>query len=278
MTFFDYLALPFVQYALIVSILTALAASLIGVPLVLKRYSMMGVGLSNVAFAGIAMAAVINLTNSLLLVIPVTVAISILLLTSKRNSKVKGDAAIAMIAVGALAFGFFLLNTFPVHFDGNIAALLFGDTTQMVTLTLTDVLIGLGMTVLVVGFFVFFYNKIFAITFDPDFSKATGIKTKVYEILLAVLIAIVVSFSMRLVGSLLTAALIIFPALSAMRIFKDFKMVVICAAVISVICSTFGMMAAIMWEGTPVGATIVMANVVIFGACFATGMILRRKR
>jgi zinc transport system permease protein len=276
MTFFDYLALPFVQFALIVSVLTALVAALIGVPLVLKRYSMMGVGLSNVAFAGIAMAMVINLTHSLLLVIPITIAVSILLLTSSRNSKVKGDAAIAMIAVGSLAFGFFLLNTFPVHFDGNIAALLFGDTTQMVTLTLTDALISLGMAVLVVGFFVFFYNKIFAITFDPTFSKATGIRTMVYEILLAVLVAIVVSFSMRLVGSLLTAALIIFPALSAMRIFKDFKKVVICAGVISVICSTFGMMAAIMWEGTPVGATIVMANVVIFGLCFGTGIVMRR--
>ncbi|MCL2631006.1 MAG: metal ABC transporter permease [Firmicutes bacterium] len=277
MTLIDYLRLSFVQYALVVSILTALCAALVGVPLVLKRYSLIGSGLSHVAFAGLALSAVINLKAPMFLVIPLTIAVAILLLAFGRNAKVKGDASVAMISIGALALGYFLLNTFPVfHFTGDIAGALFGDSTQMVTLTTADIWLSVGMAVLVIGFFVFFYNKIFAITFDADFMKATGAKAKMYEILVAVLIAIVVSLSMRLVGSLLTAALIIFPALSAMRLFKDFKKVVICSGIISVICATFGMLSAIVWEGTPVGATIVMANIAIFGVCFGTGLLLKQ--
>jgi zinc transport system permease protein len=277
MTLFDYLSMPFVWYAIIVGMLTALCAGLVGVPLVLKRYSMMGMGLSNVAFAGLAMGAIIGLVDELIIVLPLTILVAVLLLTS-CNSKVKGDATIAMIAVGTLAFGYFLLNTFPVssNLAGDVCSALFGST-QILALRTVDIWVSVTMAVLVIVFFVLFYNKIFATSFDPDFVKATGTKVKIYEILVAVVIAIVVSLSMRLVGPLLTAALIIFPALSAMRVFKDFKMVVIVSAVIAVVCSAFGMITAIMWDGAPVGATIVLANIVVFGVFYVVGFVLGRK-
>jgi len=279
MNLFELLQEPFVRYAIYVSILLAVSAALIGVPLVLKRYSLIGTGLSNVAFAGMALAAVINISNDLIIVIPLTITVAILLLATDRNAKIKGDASIAMISVGALAFGYFLSNAFPVFYfpSDDIAAVLFGNTARMVTLTAGDVMLSLGLTVLVVGFYVLFYNKIFATTFDPDFAKATGTRVKIYEVLIAIVIAIVVSLAMRLVGPLLTAALIIFPALSAMRVFKDFKMVCICSAIISVVCSAFGMITAIMWDGAPVGATIVLANIIVFAVFFGTGYVLKRK-
>jgi len=275
MTLFDYLKMSFVQHALIVGVLTALCAGLVGVPLVLKRYSMMGVGLSNVAFAGVALGAIIGLTNTLFVVLPLTIIVAIVLLTS-RNNKIKGDAAIAMISVGTLAFGYFLLNTFPISSNvaGDVCTSLFGST-QILTLTRIDIWLSVIMAVVVILFFIFFYNKIFAVTFDPEFSTATGVRTKTYEILIATVIAIVVALSMRLVGSLLTAALIIFPALSAMRIFKDFKMVVIVSAIIAVGCAFFGMIGSIMW-GTPVGATIVLANIVVFGCFLASSYVIKR--
>ncbi|MDR3318826.1 MAG: metal ABC transporter permease, partial [Clostridiales bacterium] len=260
----EYLQFPFVQYALVVGVLTALSASLIGVPLVLKRYSFIGDGLSHVAFGGMAIAAVINLTNDLYFILPVTVAVAVLLLGRGNNTKIKGDAAIAVISVGALAFGYFLLNTFSAsaNISGDVCSSLFGSV-SILTLSYSDVWLCIAMSVAVIGLYLVFYNKIFAVTFDSDFMRATGGKSKAYELLIAVVIAVVVSLAMRLVGSLLTSALIIFPALSAMRIFKSFKSVVICSAVISGLCAALGMLVSILW-GTPVGATIVMADICVF--------------
>ena len=276
MTLFDYLSYSFVQYAIVVGVLTALCAGLVGVPLVLKRYSMMGVGLSNVSFAGVIIGAIIGVSNTLLIVLPLTILVAILLLASNRNSKIKGDAAIAMISVGTLALGYFLMNTFPVsaNFAGDVCVALFGND-ALVALTTVDIWLSIGMVIMVLLFYIILYNRIFATTFDPDFAKATGLRAKVYEILIATVIAIVVALSMRLVGSLLTAALIIFPALSAMRVLKDFKMVVICSGLIAVVCAFLGMLVSIMW-GTPVGATIVLANIVIFLVMFAVGTVLRK--
>jgi zinc transport system permease protein len=271
-----YLDFPFVRYAIYVGALTALCASLIGVSLVLKRYSFIGEGLSHVAFAGMALAIVVNMTNNLLLIMPLTVLISVLLLGRGSKAKIKGDAAIAMLSVGALAIGYFVINRFSSR--GNVAAdvcaSLFGST-SILTLHLTDVWISLAVSVVVVVVFLLFFNRIFAVTFDSNFMQATGSKPAVYEILLAVVIGIVIALSMRLVGSLLTSALIIFPAVSAMRVFKTYKSVTICAVAIAVFCALAGIFAAIL-AGTPVGSTIVIANLMIFVLFYAIGMVTRR--
>ena len=276
MSFFEYLQFDYIQYAIIVGVLIALCASLIGVPLVLKRYSLIGMGLSNLAFAGVALAMVINLANNLFITMPLTIAVAIFLLVG-RNQKIKGDAAIAMISVGSLAVGYFLINTFSN--GGNVSAdvckSLFGST-SILTLNSSDVWISAVLSVLVVATFIVFYNKIFAITFDPDFAKASGVKTKVYEILIATVIGIVVALSMRLVGSLLTSALIVFPALSSMRLFKDFRSVVICSGIIGVVCAFLGLVYSIML-GTPVGATIVIANILLFVIFWVIGIFTRGK-
>jgi zinc transport system permease protein len=267
--------LSIVQNALIISIFVAFCAALIGVPLVLRRYSMIGFGLSNVAFAGVALGAVMGLTNSLYLILPLTIATAVLLLVPRRNAKIKGDAAIAILAIGALAIGFFLLNAnFPIHAKINASDLLFGGS-GVLFLPMSDVWIALGMVFLVLIFYIVFYNKIFAMTFDPEFSRATGIKTRYYEVLIATVIAIVVALSIQMVGSLMLGALIVFPALSAMRIFKDFKMVLICSGIIAVCCAFFGVVASVLLEA-PVGATIVIANIVVFVLFYVAGLVRGR--
>ncbi|MDR1093933.1 MAG: metal ABC transporter permease [Clostridiales bacterium] len=277
MSVWEYLQFSFVQNALIVGVLVALCAALIGVPLVLKRYSFIGDGLSHIAFGGMAVAAVINLTNNLYLIMPLTVAAAVSLLTAGQNAKIKGDAAIALISVAALAFGYFLLNTFSVtpNISADVCTSLFGST-SILTLKQSDIFLCIGMSVLVIAVYLVFYNKIFAVTFDAEFMKAAGVKSKAYEILVAAVIGIVVSLSMRLVGSLLTSALVIFPALSAMRVFKNFKAVVLCSAAVSVACALCGILISIVW-GTPVGATIVLTEVVIFGLFCVSGLKFKRR-
>ncbi len=179
--------------------------------------------------------------------------------------------------MGALAFGYFIINAFKTrtNITGDVCNSLFG-ATAILTLKPTDVWVSAVMSAVVILLYVIFYNKIFAVTFDPDFMRATGEKSKVYEIFIAVVIAVVVSLSMRLVGSLLTSALIIFPALSAMRIFKTFKAVVLTSAVIAVVCAVLGLFAAVLWS-TPVGATIVVVDTVVFGLFWLVGFILKRR-
>ena len=268
-----YLQYPFVRYALIVGVLIALCSSLFGVTLVLKRFSFIGDGLSHVAFGAIAIAAVLNLSNEMLIVLPITVISAVLLLRTGQNAKIKGDAAIAMISVGALAFGYLLMNIFSTssNLAGDVCSTLFGST-SILTLDQKEVWLCAILSVLVVITFVLFYNKIFAVTFDEDYAKATGTKAETYNLLIAVVIAVIIVLAMNLVGSLLISALVIFPALSALRLFKSFKSVTICSAVLSVICAFLGIMISIL-AGTPVGSTIVAVDVFAFAICFAAGKI-----
>ncbi len=268
-----YLSYPFVRYALIVGILIALCSSLLGVTLVLKRFSFIGDGLSHVAFGAMSVAAVVQLTNEMLLVLPVTVICAILLLRTGHNAKIKGDAAIAMISVSALAFGYLIMNIFSAssNLSGDVCSTLFGST-SILTLTKGEVWLCAALSMTVVLIFIMFYNKIFAVTFDEDFSRATGIKTEIYNLVIAIVIAVIIVLAMNLVGSLLISALVIFPALSAMRIFNDFKSVTVCSAILSVICAFCGMIISIL-AGTPVGSTIVAADAVVFAVCCFIGGI-----
>ena len=268
-----YLAFPFVRYALIVGVLIALCSSLLGVTLVLKRFSFIGDGLSHVAFGAMAVAAVLNLTNEMLLVLPLTVLSAVLLLRTGRNAKIKGDAAIAMISVSALAFGYLIMNVFSTssNLSGDVCSTLFGST-SILTLTAKEVWLCAVLSVLVVVIFVLFYNKIFAVTFDEDFAKATGTKAETYNLLIAVVVAVIIVLAMNLVGSLLISALVIFPALSAMRLFRSFRGVTVCAAVLSVFCALLGIVVSIL-AGTPVGSTIVAVDAAAFAVCSLAGLV-----
>lgn len=259
-----YFQYPFVWYALIVGVLIALCSSLLGVTLVLKRFSYIGDGLSHVAFGAMAVAAVMKLSNNMLLILPVTIVCAVLLLRTGQNTKIKGDAAIAMISVSSLAIGYLLMNVFSTgpNVSGDVCSTLFGST-SILTLTIEQVRLCAMLSVIVVVMFVLFYNKIFSITFDETFAKATGMKTNLYNTLLAVLIAVVIVLAMNLVGSLLISALVIFPALSAMRIFRNFRGVTICSVGISVVCACVGIFVSIL-AGTPVGSTIVMMDMMAF--------------
>ncbi len=268
-----YLEYPFVRYALIVGVLIALCSSLLGVTLVLKRFSFIGDGLSHVAFGAMAIASVLQITNEMPLVMGITVVSAVLLLRTGQNTKIKGDAAVAMISVGALAVGYLLMNLFSssANLSGDVCSTLFGST-SILTLSKTEVWLCVAMSVLVVLLFVLFYQKIFAVTFDESFARATGTKAGMYNLFLAVIVAVIIVLAMNLVGSLLISALVIFPALSAMRLCKSFRSVTICAAILSVSCSLLGILIAIL-AGTPVGSTIVAVQIVAFALCYLIGMI-----
>ncbi len=274
-TLMTYLQYPFVRNALIVGVLISLCSSLLGVTLVLKRFSFIGDGLSHVAFGGIAIAAVMNVTNEMLIVLPVTIISAILLLRTGQNTKIKGDAAIAMISVGALAFGYLLMNVFSSssNISGDVCTTLFGST-SILTLSSWEVALCVVLSILVVLIFVLFYNKIFAVTFDEDFAIAAGTDANRYNLLIAVIVAVIIVLAMNLVGSLLISALVIFPALSAMRLYDNFKSVTICSAILSVICSLLGMIISIL-GGTPVGSTIVAVDVAAFLICYVAGRFLK---
>ena len=269
-----YLQYPFVRYALIVGILIALCSSLLGVTLVLKRFSFIGDGLSHVAFGVMAVATVLNLSDNMILVLPVTVLCAVLILRSGKNAKIKGDAAIALISVGALAFGYLIMNIFSTssNLTGDVCSTLFGST-SILTLTKTEVNICVVLSVAVVVMFILFYNKIFAVTFDEDFAKATGTRADAYNLVIAVVVAVIIVLAMNLVGSLLISALIIFPALSAMRLFRSFRSVTVFSAVLSVICASLGMIISIL-AGTPVGSTIVAVDAAAFGVCCLAGCVM----
>ncbi len=268
-----YLQYPFVRYAMIVGVLIALCSSLLGVTLVLKRFSFIGDGLSHVAFGAMAIAAVLNLSNNMLLILPITVICAVLLLRTGQNAKIKGDAAIAMISVGALAFGYLIMNIFSTssNLSGDVCSTLFGST-SILTLSRVEVRLCAVLSVLVVLIFLFFYNKVFAVTFDGDFASATGTRANAYHLLIAVVIAVIIVLAMNLVGSLLISALVIFPALSAMRLFRSFKSVTVCSALLSVVCAFLGIAVSIL-AGTPVGSTIVAVDVAAFAICCAAGAI-----
>lgn len=268
-----YFQYPFVRYALIVGVLIALCSSLLGVTLVLKRFSFIGDGLSHVAFGAMAVASVLNFTNNMIFILPVTIICAILLLRTGQNTKIKGDAAVAMISVGALAMGYLFLNLFATgpNLSGDVCSTLFGST-SILTLTKEQVVLCCVLSVLVVIVFVLFYHKIFCITFDETFAKAAGMKTNLYNLLIAVITAVIIVLAMNLVGSLLISALVIFPALSAMRIYKTFLSVTICSVVLSVICAVIGILSSIL-AGTPVGSTIVAIDIAAFIVCCIIGRV-----
>ncbi len=271
-----YYQYPFVRYALIVGVLIALCSSLLGVPLVLKRFSYIGDGLSHVAFGGIAVASVMNLTNEMLLVLPVTVLSAVLLLRTGQGARIRGDAAIAMISVGALALGYLIMNIFSVssNLSGDVCSTLFGST-SILTLTGREVALCIVLSILVLAVFVVFYHRIFAVTFDENFSRASGINTEAYNLLIAVVTAVIIVLAMNLVGSLLISALVIFPAMSSMRLFRSFLSVTVCAAVFSVVCSAAGILISIL-AGTPVGSTIVAVQIAGFAGCCAVSALRRQ--
>lgn len=268
-----YLHYPFVRYALITGVLISLCSSLLGVTLVLKRFSFIGDGLSHVAFGALAVASVLKLTNQMLLILPVTIISAVLLLRTGQNTRIKGDAAIAMISVSSLAFGYLIMNIFSTssNLSGDVCSTLFGST-SILTLKPADVWLCAILSVLVVIMYILFYNRIFAVTFDEDFARASGVNAGAYNTLLAVVIAVIIVLAMNLVGSLLISALVIFPALSAMRLFKSFRKVTVSSAVISVTCAFAGIIISIL-AGTPVGSTIVAVDAAAFGLCCAAEKI-----
>lgn len=270
-----YFSYPFVRYAMIVGVLIALSSSLLGVSLVLKRFSFIGDGLSHVAFGAMAVAAVLDVGNDTAVVLPFTVLAAVLLLRTGQNAKLKGDAAIAMISVGALAFGYLFLNLFSksANLTGDVCSTLFGST-AILTLTLADVWICTALSVLVVFIFILFYHRIFSVTFDETFARASGMRTEFYNLLVAVVTACVIVLAMKLVGSLLISALIIFPALTAMRLFKSFRGVILASAVLSVVCAASGILLSIL-ASTPVGATIVCVDIGMFALCSFAGGVVR---
>ena len=271
-----YKTFPVVRYSTVVIILVSLCAALLGVSLVLKRFSMIGDGLSHVAFGATAIAAAAGFAP-LYVALPVTVIAAVLLLGVK-SSKIMGDAAIAMISAGALAVGYLMLNLFPSNAStiaGDACTTLFGSS-SIIGIGVTDVIVCSVLAAAVIFIFIFFYHKIFAITFDEGFATATGTKARVYNTLLAAVTGIVIVLAMKMVGALLISALITFPALSAMRVFKTFKRVVICSAIISVSCALLGIIVCIT-ASTPIGPTIAVANILVFAGFFTAGKLIEKK-
>lgn len=262
-----YLEYSFVRNALIVGVLIALCSSLLGVTLVLKRFSYIGDGLSHAAFGAMAVSAILGITSNTVLVLPVTIICAVLLLKMGENSKISGDAAVAVVSVGALAIGYFLMSVYSTssNLSGDVCTTLFG-AASILTLREEEVIICIVLSILVIGFFIVFYNKIFAITYDESFARAIGTKVDFYKLIISIVIAVIIVLAMNLVGALLISALIIFPALSAMRLFHSFRAVTIGSSVISVVCAFAGMIASII-AGTPVGSTIVIVNIGVLLLC-----------
>ena len=264
-----YLGYPFVRYAIVAAMLISLCSALVGVILVLKRYSYIGDGLSHVAFGAMSIALVLGMIQQkMYLVFPITTVAAILILKSGQNKRGQGDAIVGMISTGALALGYLLMNLFPptANISGDVCSTLFGST-SILTLSKAEVWLCVIASIIVLIIFVMLYPKIFAVTFDENFSKAIGLKTNQINLILAVIIAVIVVLAMNLVGSLLISALVIFPALSVMQLFKSFKAVLIGAAVLSEICTVTGMLVAILCS-TPVGATIVTVDIIAFIICW----------
>ncbi len=271
-----YFSHEFVWFALIVGVLIALCSSLFGVVLVLKRFSFIGDGLSHVAFGAMAVAAVLNLTNQVILVMPVTVLCAILLLKTGQHTRIKGDAAIAMISVGALALGYLIMDLFSssANVAGDVCGSLFGSFSILV-LSRADVWVCAVMSLIVLSLFVLFYHKIFAVTFDEDFARAIGLRASAYNLIIAVITAVIIVLAMNLVGSLLISALIIFPPLSAMRVFRSFKGVVLCSGAIAVLCAVGGILLSLVFS-TPIGPTVVAADMAAFLVFTLVGRAIKR--
>lgn len=271
-----YLSYPFVVNALIVGVLVALCSALLGTTLVMKRLSYIGDGLSHAAFGAYAVAAVAGVTRDMLVIAPATVLAAVLLLRRGQSAKVKGDAAIAMMSVTALAAGYLVMNVFgsKSNVSGDVCSTLFGST-SILTLSTFDVAACAAMSILVVATFTLLYNRTFAVTFDEAFAQASGMPVGRYNLAIALMIALVIVVGMNLVGALLLSALVVFPALSAMRVCHTFKGVTVLAAAIGVMCAALGMLASILL-GTPVGSTIVMLDAASFALFCLAGRVKGR--
>ena len=269
-----YFSYEFVWFALIVGVLIALCSSLFGVVLVLKRFSFIGDGLSHVAFGALAIATVMNISSSMLVVLPVTVICAVVILGVGKKTQIKGDAAIAMISVGALALGYLVMSLFSSsgNIAGDVCSTLFGSF-SIITLSRAEVLACVILSVIVIAAFVLLYNRIFALTFDESFASASGVRSSVYNLVIAFITAVIIVLAMNLVGSLLISALVIFPALSAMRVARTFKGVVITAAIISTLCALIGILVAIL-ASTPVGPTVVAIDILAFAVCYIVGKLV----
>ena len=248
----------FLLKAFTVGALVSICAALLGVSLVLKRYSMIGDGLSHVGFGSLAVATAMH-TAPLIVAIPIVVAAAFLLLRLSENSKIKGDAAIALISTGSLAVGVIIISQ-TTGMNTDVCNYLFG---TILAMEKKDVYLSIALSITVLVMFVLFYNKLFAITFDESFAKAAGIKTGLYNMLIAFLTALTIVLGMRIMGAMLISSLIIFPALSSMRIFKKFKSVTVCASVISILCFFTGIVISYIYA-TPTGASVVMINIAVF--------------
>lgn len=246
---------PFMVRAFIVGALVALCSALLGVSLVLKRYSMIGDGLSHVGFGALAVAAALN-AAPLAAAIPVVIVAAVLLLRIRGNSRIKGDAAIALISTSSLAVGVMVISM-TTGMNTDVYNYMFG---SILAMSAGDVRLSVALAVVVLALYIFFYHKIFAITFDETFAQATGVKADLYNTLIAVLTAVTIVLGMRMMGALLISSLIIFPALTSMRVCRTFKSVIINSAVISVVCLVIGITVSYVWA-TPAGASVVMANI-----------------
>jgi zinc transport system permease protein len=273
----DAFSFEFVQRAMIVGVLAAFCASLLGVTLVLRRFAFIGSGLSHVAVLATTLGAAIGFSGNMYFVLPITIFSAILLLCSGNNSKIKGDSALAMISVGSLAMGYLVLRMFSdsANLAADICNTLFGST-GIVTITRGDLWLSIALSAVVIAVFVLLYHKIFAITFDEDFAAATGLHARAYNVLLAIVVAIIISLAMNIVGALLVSALVVFPAMTAMRVFKSFLSVTICAVVVSMFCAVLGILISVIMD-TPPGSTIVAMNIIMFFIFSLAGLATRRR-
>lgn len=274
-TFLEYLSYPFVRNALVAGVLISLCAALLGVPLVLRRLSFMGDGLSHVAFGAMAVAGVLNFADTMALSLPVTIAAALVLMRSGRGAKTGGDAMLAMLSVGAMAAGYLVMNLKPSssNVSGDVCTTLFGSV-SILTLTTLDMWLSVGLSVAVCVLWLFAYNRVFDMTFDESYARASGANTTLFNTLAAVVVAVVIVISMRLVGTLLVSSLLVVPAIAAMRVAKSFRAVCVVAAVFTVVCSLAGIMIAVV-AGTPVGSTIVAADIISFFVMAIIGRFLK---
>ncbi|MDR3238530.1 MAG: metal ABC transporter permease [Clostridiales bacterium] len=257
-TLMEMFSYTFLVRAVVVGLLVSLCAALLGVSLVLKRYSMIGDGLSHVGFGTLAIATAMN-AAPLTVSIPIVILAAFFLLRISENSKIKGDAAIALISSSSLAIGVTIISL-TTGMNTDVCNYMFG---SILAMSKSDVTLSIILAIAVLGLFILFYHKIFAVTFDENFAKATGVKTGLYNMLIAFLTAITIVLGMRMMGALLISSLIIFPALTSMRLCKKFKTVTICSAAVSVVCFFFGVVISYI-KATPTGASVVLVNIAAF--------------
>ena len=274
-TFAEYLSYPFVRNALVAGILISLCAALLGVPLVLRRLSFIGDGLSHVAFGAMAVAGAMNFADTMALSLPVTIGAALVLMRSGRGAKTGGDAMLAMLSVGAMAAGYLVMNLKPSssNVSGDVCTTLFGSV-SILTLTTLDMWLSVGLATSVCALWLFAYHHIFDMTFDEAYARASGAGVALFNTISAVVVAVVIVISMRLVGTLLVSSLLVVPAIAAMRVAKSFRAVCVVAAVFTVACSASGILVAVV-AGTPVGATIVAVDIVAFFAMSAIGRFVK---